>query len=61
MVQKNNAKKKKKPKLTDWQSIIYTTVELDSTVPGGRRGQRPGTADEAWHQKKRDGGGGDHC
>lgn len=30
-------------------------------LPGGWRGQWPGTADEAWHQRRRDGEGGDRC
>lgn len=48
-------------RFTEWFSIKLKLVEWEFTVPGGWRGQWPGTADEAWHQRRRDGGGGDRC
>lgn len=50
----------KKAKLTLTASSLHqVVVELQSSIPGGRRGRQPGTADEAWHRRRRAGGGGD--
>lgn len=50
-------------KFTQWRDIKDKDNSrfIKTTVPGGWRGQWPGTADEAWHQRRRDGGGGDRC
>lgn len=50
----------KKAKLTLTASTLHqVVVEMQSSIPGGRRGRQPGTADEAWHRRRRAGGGGD--